>query len=192
MFDHILLPTAHPDAYQQMLKGFSSFAKTKHTFSRMALDQVHQQNNKIIKELGDTMSLLNTQDGSALIMWETCGPEVARIVSEFEDFLYDQDASSSVAKHHEGSKKFRQISNRDFGSAYQAVPCNPFEMASFSILNNSAFLLQSVSDLLKQILSTAERQFKVFIQNRLLMQKTAITEKNQYEQVSFVKHRGWR
>ena len=54
----------------------------------MALDQVHEQ-NKIIKGVGGGASLLNTQDESALISWENCGPEVARIVSEFEDSLYN-------------------------------------------------------------------------------------------------------
>ena len=49
VFDPISLPITHPDVYQQMLKGFFSFAKTKRPFSRMALDQVHEQNNKIIK-----------------------------------------------------------------------------------------------------------------------------------------------
>ena len=35
---------------------------------------------------------------------ETCAPEVARIVSEFEDSLYNQHASSSAAKHHQDTK----------------------------------------------------------------------------------------
>ena len=138
MFDLILLPTTHPDVFQQMLKGFFSFAKTEHPFSQMALDQVHEQNNKIIKGVGGGTSLLNTQDESAIIRWETSGPEVARIVSEFKDSLYNQDASSSAAKHHEDNKKFRQKFNRDVESVYQAIPCNPFEMASLSTINNSA------------------------------------------------------
>ena len=62
VFDHISLPTSHPDVYQQILKGFFSFAKTKRPFSRMALDQVHEQNNKIIKVVGGATSLLNTQN----------------------------------------------------------------------------------------------------------------------------------
>ena len=173
VFDLISLPITHPDVYQQMLKGFFSFAKTKRPFSRMALDQVHEQNNKIIKGVGGATSLLNTQDESALIRWETCGPEVARIVLEFQDSLYKQDASSSAAKNHEDYEKF----NRDVESVYQAIPCNPFEMASLSTINNSAPFPQSVSDQLKQVLSTGERQVKAFIQDRLLMQKTSITEK---------------
>ena len=71
----------------------------------------------------------------------------------------------------------KNTDRNSIGSAYQAIPCNPFKMAFFSILNNSASLPQSMSDLLKQILSTGERKFKVVIQDRLLMQKTAITEK---------------
>ena len=59
----------------------------KRPFSRKALDQVHEQNNKIIKGVGVATSLLDTQDKSAPIRWETCGPEVARILSEFEDSL---------------------------------------------------------------------------------------------------------
>ena len=149
MFDLISLPITHPDVYQQMLKGFFSFAKTKRPFSRMALGQVHEQNNKIIKGVGGATSLLNTQDESALIRWETCGPEVARIVSEFEDSLYNQDASSSAAKHHEDKEKFRQKFNRDVESVYQAIPCNPFEMASLSTINNSAPFPQSVANQLK-------------------------------------------
>ena len=67
MFDLISLPSTDPDVYQQMLKEVFSFAKTKRPFSRMALDQVHERNNKIIKGVGGATSLFNTQDESALI-----------------------------------------------------------------------------------------------------------------------------
>ena len=72
----------------------------------MSLEQLREQNNKISKEVGVATSLLNTQDESAYIRWETCDPEVARIVSEFEDSLFNQDASSSAAKY-EDNEKFR-------------------------------------------------------------------------------------
>ena len=50
-------------------------------------------------------------------------------------------------------------------------------MSSLSTISNSALFSQSLSDQLKQVLSTRERQVKVFIQDRLLMQKIAIAEK---------------
>ena len=65
----------------------------------MALDQIHEQNNKIIKGAGGATSLLNTQDESDLIRRDTCVPEVSRIVLECEYSLYKQDVSSSSAKH---------------------------------------------------------------------------------------------
>ena len=61
VFNLISLPITHPDVYQQMLKGFFSFAKTKRPFSRMALDQVHEQNNEIIKRVGSTKSSEHTR-----------------------------------------------------------------------------------------------------------------------------------
>ena len=60
VFNLILLPTTHPDVYQQISKGLFSFGKTKRTLPRMALDQAHEQNNEIIKELSGARSLLNT------------------------------------------------------------------------------------------------------------------------------------
>ena len=89
VFDLIFLTTTHPDIYQQMFKGFFNFAKAKRPFSRMTLDQDHEQSHKLIKGLGVATSLFNTQDDSALIRLETCCPEVACILSEFEDSLYD-------------------------------------------------------------------------------------------------------
>ena len=56
-------------------------------------------------------------------------------------------------------------------------------MASLGTLNNSAPFSQSVSDQLKQALSTGERDVEVFIQHRLLIQKTAITEKKGRQRV---------
>ena len=85
--------------------------------------------------------------------------------------------SFCATEHHEDNEKIRQKFNRDVESVYQAISCNPFEMASLSTINNSTPFPQSAPDQLKQVLSTGERQVKVFIQDRLLMHKTSITEK---------------
>ena len=85
--------------------------------------------------------------------------------------------SFCATEHHEDNEKIRQKFNRDVESVCQAISRNPFEMASLSTINNSAPFPQSAPDQLKQVLSTGERQVKVFIQDRLLMHKTSITEK---------------
>ena len=48
-FDMALLQKACPSVYEQFKDGNFTFLKTKTSFSRMALDQVHEQNNKVIK-----------------------------------------------------------------------------------------------------------------------------------------------
>ena len=68
----------------------------------MGLDQIHEQNNKIIKGSGGASDLLNKEDDSALLRWEVCSPELARIILEFESSLDRNDIpSESKTKHHE-------------------------------------------------------------------------------------------
>ena len=59
----------------------------------MALDQVHAQKNKIIKGQGGESKFVNLEDESVLIRWETCGPEVDRILFKFEEEIKDDDTS---------------------------------------------------------------------------------------------------
>ena len=74
----------HPEVYKNLEKGFFSFQKSNKEFSRMVLDQVHEQSNKVIKSTDGTTDLVNIHD-SSLIRWETCGHEIARIITEFEE-----------------------------------------------------------------------------------------------------------
>ena len=180
VFDLISLPITHPDVYHQMVQGSFSFAKSKRPFSRMALDQVHEQNNKIIKGQGGASSFLNLEDESALIRWETCGPEVGRIVSEFEEEMKDETSlhASSSLRHHEDNEQFRANFSKDVETVFNAIPCNPFEIGSLCALNDTSYVFpESVTERLKEILSEGETQVQAFINDRLLQQKTPITAK---------------
>ena len=84
IFELITMHVKHPEVYKNLEKGFFSFQKSNKEFSRMALDQVHEQSNKVIKSTGGTTDLVNIHD-SSLIRWETCGHEIARIITEFEE-----------------------------------------------------------------------------------------------------------
>ena len=44
-FELITMHVKHPDVYKNLKKGFLSFQKSNKEFSRMALDQVQEQNN---------------------------------------------------------------------------------------------------------------------------------------------------
>ena len=67
--------------------------------------------------------------------------------------------------------------SKDVVTLYNAMPCNPFEMDSLCALNNSDPFPQTVIDKLKQVLPRGEEQVKLFIEDRLLMQKVPINGK---------------
>ena len=75
-FDMASSHTTCPEVYMDLMKRNFSFLKTNTHFSRIALDHVHEQNNKKIKGASGATHLINRQNDSALIRWELCGPEI--------------------------------------------------------------------------------------------------------------------
>ena len=51
------------------MAGNFSFQNKNSKFSRLAIDQIHEQNNKIIKGSGRAKHLSNKTDESGLIRW---------------------------------------------------------------------------------------------------------------------------
>ena len=93
----------------------------------MALDQVHEQNNRVIKSTGGATDLVNKRDDSALIRWETCGPDIARIITEFEDSETPASKTSSSTKHHEDNDTFCENFASDINTLLSGLPINPCE-----------------------------------------------------------------
>ena len=80
-----LLKHRYPNEYKKFAAGNFSLLKTNKELSRMALDQLHEQNKKCIKSVSGANPIIYWRDDSALIRWELCGPELCRIVEEFEE-----------------------------------------------------------------------------------------------------------
>ena len=57
--------------------------KSTNVFSTMAMDQAHEQMNDLIK--GDCCVIWITDNPSAMIEWITAGPEITRVVDEYEN-----------------------------------------------------------------------------------------------------------
>ena len=83
--DMVTLPQKHPQVYDEFMKGHSVVKKTKNRFSAMGMDQAHEQENCLIKGDGGAVGL--TEDPSALHRWMVCGPEVAHLVSQYEECI---------------------------------------------------------------------------------------------------------
>ena len=142
--------------------------------SKMALDQLHEQNNRTIKS-SEASSFANRADDSALIRWETCGAELSRIINEFEDTFKPQVKSSN--NHHEDCISFSLKFYSDIKPLYEALPVNPFMAEDdmiFRINDPSAGLPNETFLTMSAIIEDGEKQFGSFIQDRLLYQKVSI------------------
>jgi len=81
-------------------KGNFTFNKTQRPLSKVSFDESHEQNNACVKDDGGAVGL--TECPTALLRWMVSGPEMARVVGEFQDGLNRTDVSSHVRHgHHE-------------------------------------------------------------------------------------------
>ena len=82
------------------MNGNFSFPKTNTLFFQISLDQLHKQSNKVIKGRSGATSGINRKDESVLNHWALSGPELAEIISQFEDEYEKNDKSLPSAKDH--------------------------------------------------------------------------------------------
>lgn len=104
--DMVSLHQTNPDIAREFAKGNFTVRKTTKVFSNMAIDQAHEQNNALIKGDGGAIGL--TEDPSALRRWMVSGPEISRVIDEFETVV-NPHKSSEVSKHHEDTVPSQKV-----------------------------------------------------------------------------------
>ena len=72
----------HPHIHTEFLKGHFAVKKMSHAFSNLAIDQAHEQNIAVVKDGGGAVGL--TECPAALRRWMVSGPEMARVINDFE------------------------------------------------------------------------------------------------------------
>ena len=63
----------------------------------MALDQVHEQNNDLIKGVGGATRFIIREDESALLRWELCGSELAHMMESFKEVMHNSESEITVS-----------------------------------------------------------------------------------------------
>ena len=81
--DLLALEVNCPTTHAQFLKGNFVMQKTRHKFSALAHDQVHEQLNAMVKGDGGVIGI--TENEAALTRWMVAGPETARLLTEYDD-----------------------------------------------------------------------------------------------------------
>lgn len=89
------LQQPHPAVFLEFSEGAFIVQKTGRWFSAVALDQADEQQNALSKGNGGAVSLTNNT--AALRCWVIGGPEVSRLVHDFENIL----EKAANDKHHE-------------------------------------------------------------------------------------------
>ena len=149
----------------------------------MGLDQLHEQNNNLIKNNGGATHLLNRGESAALEKSEVTVPELARLMSEFEN---EHDESLQL-KHHEDTAAFRTRYQNDVKKLYNLLPCNPFELDSLTKINNPSVTYSAeVKTALQKIKKKVGKfQYKESVNERLMKSKIPITSliKKNYLQI---------
>jgi hypothetical protein len=90
----VTLDDSHPAVASKFKKGNFVVCKSSKPFSSIAVDHAHEQCNKLMKDDGDAIGL--TGNAHALRRWMVAGPEIARMINEFEGTF-----NSLSNKHHE-------------------------------------------------------------------------------------------
>ena len=99
--DMIALPVNHPRVAAEFQAGKFTVHRSKRPFSAIALDQAHEQMNARVKGTGGAVGL--TESPGALLRWMVAGPEVARVVEEFEVMACSSFNTENL-HHHEQTK----------------------------------------------------------------------------------------
>lgn len=88
----------HPEVAAEFHKGNFVVHKSDRAFSAVAIDQAHEWLNAVIKGDGGAVGL--TENPSALRRWMLAGPEVSRLVANYEA-LSGAKAVKKGNHHHE-------------------------------------------------------------------------------------------
>ena len=176
IYDLLALPQYSPQLYDSFIEGHFTFKKSERNFSLMGLDQVHEQNNAVMKGMGGVSSLLTREDESAVAKWGLCVHELASIVQDFE-FDEENDFGADPEKHHEDTLAFQKRFSSDVGRLEKAIITNPFKLEKLTVLNNEeASFNTSVTEDLRVISEEGEKQFMKFWEKRLVSNDLSLKE----------------
>lgn len=159
------LPLKHPDVYAEFRNGSFVVHKTKRLFSSIALDHAHEQVNAVVKGEGGAVGL--TENPAALRRWMVAGPELARMVEEFEEVI----SASESQNHHENKPAIQSAFAKDvvnLVSSFEELG-SPFKEVGEDLiaLHTKDVMNEEVVQTVRTVRQLGEQQFKAFLKERL-------------------------
>ena len=152
--------------YEEFKAGHFTAQKTKRVFSAMPIDQAHEENNACVKGDGGAVGL--TENPSALRRWMIAGPEVARVIGEFEKSAIPENRR--VDTHHHASVQISFAKDvRPLLTVIEDMG-NPFEEDSqdLLVLDTKEIADPAVVKTVRSAKSVGQDQFDAFTKECLI------------------------
>ena len=139
-------------------------SKSENKFSAIPIDQAHEQENKHVKGSGGVIGI--TQNPSALRRWLLSGPEISRLVNQFEHSYLESNEEEKQHPHHEQNlqnQKNFQVQVNKLSSVIQEMG-NPFTDDFEELVNLDSRHCMDVSAVssLRKLESIGKKQYKEF------------------------------
>ena len=164
----------HPDVFTEFSNGHFTVQKTKRIFSAIPLDQAHEQNNAYVKGDGGAIGL--TDNATALMV---AGPEVARVIMEFEDFNM-HPRNQEETRHHEETPSVQSTFARDVRSLVAVIEelGNPFEEESqdLLVLDTKKIADPAVIETVRNAKQIGQDQFEALLKECIVDRTKSIEE----------------
>ncbi|XP_065670919.1 uncharacterized protein LOC136089121 [Hydra vulgaris] len=180
------LPVRHPYVFEEFKKGHFTSRKTNADFSAMSDDQLHEQNNKLIKSDGGAINVLHNE--TALLKWMVAGPEISRMINEFEN---EVRSSTSLGyqhrRHHEDRNSFQTRYLHHVSDVVKSMrdDGNPFAEQLLQTADNHKIIMSnSAEKTVQEAKITGQQQYNEYVADRLVSRQKSIHEplkRNKFE-----------
>ena len=168
--DMCVLQSTHPSVYKYFSNGCFVVHKTTKLFSSIALSHCHEQVNAVVKGEGGAVGL--TENPAALRRWMVAGPELSRMLQEFEggNSLTEENVTHHEQKPAVQNAFFKDVLNTV--SSHEELG-NPFleEGENLMAIHTNDAVIRTVRDARK----IGEEQFNLFIKDRLIDRSKPVT-----------------
>ena len=138
LLDLLSLGKSLSDIYQNFKDAHFSFQTSNREFSSIALDQVHEQKNAVLKSVACVTHILNRRHESVLLRWDLCSHDLAKYLKDFEDFCSQTNVSichqSTTEHHHKDTVAFKDCFINDVQQLNNSFSANPFTAHSYLTL----------------------------------------------------------
>ena len=96
------LEAENREIFESFVNGYFTISKSRRTFSKLAIDQVHEQNNKLVEVDGGAIGILENE--AALLKWAVAGLMISDMLETANLF---ENKPNEVYDHHEDTKLFQ-------------------------------------------------------------------------------------